>query len=157
MFLWFMCLKTNLKTIGLYTKIPIIWVYRLTKNISENDLDEIQASEEAHIKTALKEISELEQSQSDALAALALKEIEQLAGKENHRYCYELNEVLGDQAENEKYQILLMLFAVAASDGVVESVESEEIRNITKALLLEHKHYISARATVAEKLKALQS
>lgn len=126
----------------------------LLARVAYSDLN-IDANEAAFIKKALNEISDFGQAKSDALAELAIKEVKLLAGQENHRYCYELNESI-DMDNDEKYKILKLLFAVAAADGEVESVESEEIRHITKALLLEHKHYISAQATVREKLKALK-
>lgn len=124
----------------------------LMARVAYSDLN-IDDNEIALIKKSIEEISEFDQKNSHALAELALKEIKVLAGQENHRYCYELNEHIDN---DEKYQVLKLLFAIAAADGEVESVESEEIRHITKALLLEHKHYISAQATVRDKLKTLK-
>lgn len=123
----------------------------LLARVAYSDLN-VDENETAFIKKAINEISDFDQASSNALAELAINEVKLLAGQENHRYCYELNDHLDN---DEKYKILKLLFAVAAADGEVESVESEEIRHITKALLLEHKHYISAQATVKEKLKAL--
>jgi uncharacterized tellurite resistance protein B-like protein len=124
----------------------------LMARVAYSDL-KIDDSEVTLIKKSIEDISEFDQRDSSAMADLALTEIQALAGQENHRYCYELNEQIDN---NEKYQVLKLLFAIAAADGEVESVESEEIRHITKALLLEHKHYISAQATVRDKLRSLK-
>jgi hypothetical protein len=45
---------------------------------------------------------------------------------------------------------------IAASDGGASSREAKEIRIIAQGLKLEHKHFISAQATVLEKLDALK-
>lgn len=132
--------------------IRLTCIAGLMARVAYSDL-KIDESEVALIKNSIEAISEFNKNDSDALAELALKEIKVLAGQENHRYCYELNQHIDN---NEKYQVLKLLFAIAAADGEVASVESEEIRHITKALLLEHKHYISAQATVRDKLKSLK-
>lgn len=124
----------------------------LLARVAYSDLN-VDESETTYIKTALNEFSHFDQKQSNKLTDLAIEEIKTLAGQENHRYCYELNELID---ADQKFSLLKILFAVAASDGEVESVESEEIRHITKALLLEHKHYVAARATVLDSLKTLK-
>lgn len=125
----------------------------LLARVAYSDLN-IDQDEINFMSEAISQISEFDKLASRALVDLTVQEIQTLAGQENHRYCYELNELVTDNTE--KFAILKMLFAVAAADGEVESVESEEIRNITKALLLEHKHYISAQATVRDKLRSLK-
>ncbi|MCB9063160.1 MAG: TerB family tellurite resistance protein [Halobacteriovoraceae bacterium] len=84
-----------------------------------------------------------------AIIELASSEIKNLAGLENHIYCQYLRDKLTNE---QKYNVLKALFQVAAADGTADNLESEEIRNISKGLLLEHKHFISARATVKESL-----
>ena len=49
----------------------------------------------------------------------------------------------------------LPLFVIAASDGNVAAIESEEIRVISKGLELTNQHFLAARAEVADFLKAL--
>ncbi|MGB0452725.1 MAG: TerB family tellurite resistance protein [Bacteriovoracaceae bacterium] len=113
----------------------------------------IQPKEKDHMITALETWTDFGREKSEKLATLAIDEIQTLSGAENHRYCYALN----DRMDNDnRYHLLEALFALAASDGGVASVETEEIRNITKALLLEHKHFISAKATVLDKLQSLK-
>lgn len=132
--------------------IKVACIAGLLARIAYVDL-KIEKGEVETMKTALKEWSNLDELMVEAIVNLSVDEIKDLAGLENHKYCHPLNDILDN---DEKFKLLTSLFAVAAGDGSVESMESEEIRVITKGLLLEHKHYIAARATVLEKLKALK-
>lgn len=113
----------------------------------------IEESEKETIVSALAQGMNLSQEEAKTLTDLCLEEVKDLAGVENHLYCLPLRESLSEQ---ERYQILVTLFKVAAADGNVENLEGEEIRNISKGLLLEHKHFISARSTVLEYLGSLK-
>ena len=90
---------------------------------------------------------------SDVVATMAIEHIKEMAGLENHLYVHPLKKVFDKE---QRYKIIEMLFLVAASDGSVEAVESEEIRLIVKGLELSHQHFIAARAQVAEYIKALE-
>ncbi len=90
---------------------------------------------------------------SSVLANMAITHIKEMAGLENHLYVHPLNEYL---SQEDKYRVLQSLFLVAASDGNVDTVESEEIRIITKGLNLSNQHFIAARAGVAKYLGALK-
>ena len=90
---------------------------------------------------------------SKHVSQMAIKHIKDMAGLENHLYVHPLKEIL---SKEERYSILQSLFLVAASDGSVESIESEEIRLIAKGLELSNQHFIAARAEVSEFLKSLQ-
>jgi uncharacterized tellurite resistance protein B-like protein len=89
---------------------------------------------------------------SEDIARMAIHHIKDMAGLENHLYVHPLKENL---TPDERYQVLQSLFIVAASDGEVEGIESEEIRTICKGLELSNQHFLSARAEVASYLKAL--
>lgn len=115
---------------------------------------EIHEGEVEVMRTTLKKWSQLPDLDIEAIVSLALDEIKDLSGLENHKYCAPLNNIL---SENQRYAILQSLFAVAAGDGRVEHNESEEIRVVAHGLLLEHPQYIAARATVLEKLAALKN
>ena len=123
----------------------------LMARIAYNDLV-IDDREKEVILNSLKNWTQIKDKEALAVAELCLSEVKDLAGIENHLYCLPLRESL---SETERYNIVVSLFAVAAADGNVENSESEEIRNIAHGLLLEHKHFISARTTVLEKLGAL--
>lgn len=105
------------------------------------------------IKTSLENLSINERIHSEFITEIAVKHIVEMAGLENHLYVHPLNTYLN---KDERFLVLQALFYVAASDGEVESVESEEIRLITKGLELSHQHFIAARAQVAKYLKALK-
>lgn len=114
---------------------------------------EVHKDEIEKMKSALDHWTDLPKHDIEAIVELSLDEIKELAGLENHAYAHPLKETLS--LEN-RYGILESLFEIAASDGVVEEKESEEIRVIATGMNLEHKHFISARATVLEHLGALK-
>lgn len=111
---------------------------------------------------APEEISQIEKSfsewkihenfDSNLVTQMAIKHINEMAGLENHLYVHPLKEHL---SKEERYKVIQTLFLVAASDGNVESLESEEIRIICKGLELSGQHFIAARAEVANYLGAL--
>lgn len=90
---------------------------------------------------------------SSTLAKMSIDHIKEMAGLENHLYVYPLKNKLNAE---DKFNVLKSLFLVAAADGSVDSIESEEIRLITKGLELSNQHFIAARAEVADFLKALK-
>lgn len=113
---------------------------------------EIHKDEENQMIQALTKWTDLSEKLAKTVVQVAIESIKELAGLENHLYAHPLNEILDN---SQKYAILETLFTIAASDGEVSSKESEEIRIICKGLRLEHKHFISARATVVEYLASL--
>lgn len=115
---------------------------------------EIAPSEKDQMKLALSKIGHIEDELVESITELAISEIIELAGLENHKYCYPLNSLMTNE---QKYDLLIALFAIAASDGEVGHEETEEIRLITASLQLEHKYFISARAQYKEKLSLLRA
>ena len=101
----------------------------------------------------LNEWSDFDKDEVKSIVDIAIHNIKELAGLENHLYIFRLKEVLDRDA---RYSLVESLFALAASDGVVENIESEEIRLIVKGFDLSDKHFIVARAKVSDKLKALK-
>lgn len=102
--------------------------------------------------TVLTEEMQLDRKVATNVVELASEEMERLAGVGSEKYGH----LLGDLCStDERYQILLALFQVAAAEGGVSNLESETIRSISKGLLLEHRHFVSARASVSEKLNLL--
>lgn len=114
----------------------------------------IECAEKSEMEKVLRQFTDLSEQVIKVVIETASDEIQELVGAENHLYCGPLNEFL---TRDERHHILEALFAFAASDGIACAQESEEIRLISKSLLLEHKHFIAARATVIKKLGALQS
>lgn len=124
----------------------------LMARVAHADMD-VTGEELDHFKSSLAEWTNIELSKVEAIASLALTEVSDLAGLENHLYTAPLRENLN---EEQRYQVLEALFALAASDGRCDNVESEEIRTICTGLGLHHREFISARASVHDKLTALQ-
>tara|TARA_R110002072_G_scaffold64203_1_gene159039 strand:- start:12842 stop:13372 length:531 start_codon:yes stop_codon:yes gene_type:complete len=106
------------------------------------------------IKESLNTWTKLSESEINIIADLAVKEVKELAGLENYLYTNGLKDLMDN---DNKYQILETLFAIAAAHDGVDEKESEEIRTINHGLALEHKHFISARASVLKSLNALKS
>ncbi len=124
----------------------------LMARVANADLD-VCENEESLIYESLKTWFSMSEEEAKTLAGLCVEEIVDLAGIENHLYCLPLRESL---SEEERFKILEVLFAIAAADENVENKENEEIRNIGKGLLLEHKHFIAARAQVIQHLGSLK-
>lgn len=114
----------------------------------------IEESEKSKIQNSLKKWLNVDEDFAQKLTAITCTQTQILAGTEDHQYTRFLKENL---SEAKRYQILEMLFGVAASDGNADNAESEEIRIITKGLGLEHKHFVSARASVKQFLGSLKS
>lgn len=113
----------------------------------------LDPNEKIHMEKALKEWTTFSDEEIKSIVEISIEHIKELAGLENHLYVYRLKEVLD---RDTRFSVVESLFAIAASDGVVENVESEEIRIIVKGFDLSDKHFLVARAKVSDKLKALK-
>lgn len=87
------------------------------------------------------------------VADLALTEMKDHLGLDTRSYCTPLVELYD---VNTRYNVLKILFHIAASCGGVDNQESNEINYIAKSLMLEQKHFIAAKATVKDSLNALK-
>lgn len=90
---------------------------------------------------------------AETISQIAISHIKEMAGLENHLYVKPLNSLLD---KDERFNTVKALFLIAASDGSVDNVESEEIRLINKGLELSNQHFIVARAEVSEYLRTLK-
>ena len=114
----------------------------------------VNPKEKIFILSALKNWTNFTEIEINLISEIAIEQIKDLAGLENHKYCHYLNEILDN---DEKYELLESLFALAASDETVQINEIEEIRLIYKSLRLEHKHFVSAQATVFKNMGSLKN
>ena len=114
---------------------------------------EVHKNEIEQMTQSLTSWGDLTKADAENVVKIALEEIEDLSGLENHKYCHPLNEIM---KPNDRYSLLKALFSIAASDGSVDESESEEIRVICMSLRLQHKDFISARASVLDNLRALR-
>ena len=124
----------------------------LLARVSYTDL-KVDSSEVDKMAYVLQYKTNLSSDLCHEIVNVSVNEIELLSGIDQHRYAKPLNHLL---SPTKRYQILESLFIIAASDGGVSNLESEEIRLITKSLNLEQKHFISARASVKDYLDALK-
>ena len=115
---------------------------------------EIHEKEEETMISSLEKWCEFSNDKCQNIAKLAISEIKDLAGLEDHMYAHPLVE---SSNQRERFNLLKALFHIASVDGNVDSEETEVIRQISTALRLEHQHFIAARATVAEYLGALKN
>ncbi len=124
----------------------------LLARVAHSDFN-VHPDEIEEIKKSLSLFNFLTESQIEFVTNVAIDMIIELSGLENHMYCHPLVEIM---KPNERFEVLRMCFAIAASDNSVEESECEEIRQITSSLCLEHKDFIAAKIEVASKLKALK-
>ncbi len=145
-------LKKELPDLEESELIKIACVSGLMARVAYVDF-KLDASELAHIGEVLKEWTDFDQQTIDKISQLAVRHIKELAGLENHLYVYPLRDVLD---RDSRFKIVEALFALAAADGSVENIESEEIRMISKGLELSDKHFMVARGKVAKHIAALR-
>jgi uncharacterized tellurite resistance protein B-like protein len=124
----------------------------LCARVAYVDLD-ITDDEVGQLKKTLTDWTRLSDKNIEHIGEMAIAEMKSLSGLENHLYVLPLNDVLD---KREKVEVLVALFALAASDGEVSNEESEEIRLISHGLRLNDQYFLAARATVLKKLKALK-
>ena len=110
-------------------------------NIDQNEL--------SAMTRAIEESGIFNDQEANKVATITSTLMQKLAGIENHLYTQKLCAIMD---KNERFELLKLLFEIAASDGTADNYESEEIRTISKGLLLSHQHFIAARATVQDKL-----
>ncbi|MGK0367183.1 MAG: putative tellurite resistance protein B-like protein [Thermoproteota archaeon] len=128
--------------------VKVACISGLIARVIHADL-KIDSSEIESFKKLIKNSFSLDDTEKEAVVAVSLEEVQELIDIENHLYTNPLHELL---SEKEKYKLLELLFEISAADGIVDNVESEEIRLVTKGLRLTDQHFLAARATVKDKL-----
>lgn len=114
---------------------------------------QVHPDEVENMKKALIHWSKLTEEEAQFVAEIAVTEIKSLSSHDNRKYCKPLVEIF---SVDERFEVLETLFELAASDGIVELAESNEINYISKALVLEHKYFVAAKAQVREFLATLK-
>ena len=116
------------------------------------DLD-ISDSEFQSMAHAIGKTTSYSDEVAQKIASVAREEVGKLVDHEHHLYVRPLNDIL---ERTQKEDVLRLLFQVAAADGRVENLESEEIRRISKELRLSHQQFVQAKLTVREQIQALK-
>jgi uncharacterized tellurite resistance protein B-like protein len=111
----------------------------------------IDEKEISSFKSIINDHFSMEAELGRAIVELALNNVQELIDLDNQKYTKPLVDRL---SEKKRYEILQLLFEVSAADGVVENIESEEIRLVAKGLCLSEQHFLAARAEVRTKLGA---
>ena len=124
----------------------------LLASVAYVDFD-IHANEQSLMENALIHWMDYPENKAQMIANLAISDIKELAGVENYTYSEALANLLD---KDDCYELLEVLFELAASDGGVTEKESQEIRIISKGLKLDHRHFIAARAAVVTRLESLR-
>ena len=114
---------------------------------------EVAEDEKKHMKNALTHWMKIDANKAELLSTIALDELKSLQGLDTRKFCTPLVETTDI---NTRFEIIEALFELAASDGGVSNDESNEISYISKALNLENKYFISARAAVKDHLNSLK-
>ncbi len=60
-------------------------------------------------------------------------------------------------SEEDKEHLIDCLYAVATADSTVSVIEDEEIRSVSRALLLSHSQFIAIRSRYKEQLAVIQA
>ena len=133
-------------------RLTIACISGLMAKVAWCDLN-VHGNEVEHMKKSLAQWTELPQKDIDVIVMVALEHVKELAGVESYRY----TEFLAERFDiGKRFGLLKALFSLAASDGTVAEREAEEIRIISKGLLLEPKHFLAAKATILEYLGSLR-
>lgn len=114
---------------------------------------EITDDEIARMRRVLTGALGLGGGEVDAIVEILLLHRVQLLSLEDHFYARLINDVAD---RPHKLKLLRALYEVAAADGSVREREDQEIRVISRALLLSHGDFIEARREFRDQLAVLR-
>jgi len=115
---------------------------------------EIDASETAEIERSLAAISDLSESEIALAVEIAKSQARLLGGTENYVVTREFRE---NSTPEQRAQLLQCLYAVAAADGTISSVESSEIVGIAEELGFTRMEANALKIQYREKLSVLRA
>jgi uncharacterized tellurite resistance protein B-like protein len=113
----------------------------------------ITDGEVGRMRGILLDVLGLDADEVEAIVEILLRHRVQLLNLEDHVYARLINDVTD---RPHKLKLLRALYEVAAADGSVREREDQEIRVITRALMLSHGDFIAARREFREQLAVLQ-
>jgi len=110
-------------------------------------------AEATKVRELLVKLGEMSDAEADRVAALAFEESRLRGGTENYSVVREF----GTHATHEeKRRLLECLFAVAAADGSISTVEANALRQIGDELKLDRTEYLAVRSRFRDWLAVLQ-
>lgn len=115
---------------------------------------EITDDEVARMRRVLAGVLGLADGEVEAIVEILLRHRVQLLSLEDHVYARLINDVADRPV---KLKLLRALYEVGAADGSVREREDQEIRVISRALMLSHSDFIEARREFRDHLAVLKS
>ena len=113
----------------------------------------IDESEMKAMRRRIAEEAGLSDIEADAVVMLAFGEVRRFSGTHNLLVTREL---ASTATHAERLGLIRCLFALAAADDSVDALEDNEIRRISRELLIEHGDFVRARSEVREHLTVLK-
>ena len=113
----------------------------------------VSPEETREMERIVREVGELPEEQAIVVVHMAKTRNLVFGGTDNFLVTREFNRVA---TREQKLALLHCLFAVSAAEGHISGVEDNEIRQISKELLLEHRDYIAVRLKHRDDLAVLK-
>jgi len=115
---------------------------------------EIDEAETAQMERSMAAISDLSESEIALAVEIAKSQARLLGGTENYVVTREFRKI---SSPEQRGQLLQCLYAVAAADGTISSIESSEIVGIAEELGFTRMEANALRSQYREKLSVLQA
>jgi uncharacterized tellurite resistance protein B-like protein len=116
--------------------------------------DDISAAERSRLHDLIAAHAGLSAAESTVVAEIAVHQATHLAGIDYASLTNAFNELA---TEGDKESLIDCLYAVATADQSASVVEDEEIRKVSRALLLTHEQFIAVRTRYKEQLAVIQA
>ena len=124
----------------------------LLSRVAHADLD-ISPEETRVMERIVMDRGGLPEAQAILVVQMAKTQNRLFGGTENFLVTREFNEIA---SRDQKIALLHCLFAVSAADQSISTREDNEIRNISKELLLSHEDFIDVRIAYRDYLSVLK-
>lgn len=120
--------------------------------VANADLD-IEDSEVAEMERIVLDLAGLSAAEAALVVQIAKAQAQHLGGTENYVVTREFRELA---SKEQRAELLQCVFAVAAADGIISSVESNEIQRIAEELGFTRAEANALRSQYRDKLSELQ-
>ncbi len=127
------------------------FAYNLSR-VAHADMN-VSREETQAMESIVRELGGLPPEQAILVVQMAKTQSLLFGGTENFLVTREFNKIA---TRDQKLQLLECLFAVSAADQSISTVESNEVRKISRELQLEHGEFIAARSAFREHLTVLK-
>ena len=124
----------------------------ILSRVAHADL-KISEEEMAAMEKMVREVGGMPEEQAILVVQMAKMQSQLFGGTENFLVTREFNRIATPE---QKFALLECLFGVASADNSVSTVESNEVRRISKELLLSHSDYVAARSAYRDYLAVLK-